>query len=106
MLAIDFRASRGRAFPALLDRTLARFGPRLERLEVGRHRCYRFVILPGEVRVPELEAEVAWLHERLARQAGTRLWLNGWVLQRGQPFSSRTLGLLVHAWFDGTRRFA
>ena len=106
LLAIDFRASRARAFPSLLDRALARFGPRLERLELGRHRCYRFVVLPGEARVPELEAEVSWLHERLARQAGTRLWLNGWVLRRGEPFSIRTLGLLVHAWFDGARRFA
>jgi len=82
MLAMDFRRSRSAAFDEALARAAAVFGDGLERLEVEDRVHYRFAIdarrgtLAG--RAAAIALDVQWLHGRLSKLKGSRLWLNGW----------------------------
>ncbi|MEZ4454481.1 MAG: hypothetical protein R3B09_33830, partial [Nannocystaceae bacterium] len=104
-LALEFRGSRARAFPDLLARALAAF-PALERLEVDGERCYRITIGPEPERralrrlVSGHEGDLLYLHGRLGRLRGTRLWINGWCLPADGPWTPAHQVHWIRAWLD------
>ncbi|MEE9385859.1 MAG: hypothetical protein V3V08_20810 [Nannocystaceae bacterium] len=102
MLAIDFRTSRARNFSELLDRAARVFGSDLERLRIVDQIFYRIAIFegPGTLagRVASKAADLHWLHARLAKLKGTRLWLNGWCFADTGPLRPAAHVHLVRAW--------
>ena len=103
LLALDFRPSRARAFPPLLARAQAAFGPWLDRLRVGDQRWYRLALWPSPALRRHLAThgqDLLWLHAHLGKLRGARLWLNGWCIPAAGPWSHPTQVHLVHAWLD------
>jgi len=108
MIALDFRHSRARDFPSLLTRARATSGPALERLLVEGRTHYRFSLRAGRGtlagRVAAAAHDLQWLHRRLSRLRGTRLWLNGWCFTSEGPVRPAVQTHLVAAWLGWAAR--
>jgi hypothetical protein len=115
MLALEFRSSSSRRFPALVERASAAFGEQLERIRVGTKLHYRVAILErttdgrreagsslGE-RVAPVELDLESLHRDLGRLRGVRLWLNGWRFDDDSPLRPRTRAPLLRGWLEWAR---
>jgi hypothetical protein len=104
LLALDFPRSRSPAFADLLARAQASFGDAFERLSIGGRACWRIVIAQGRGtlagRASAAAYDLVWLHERLARLRGSRLWLNGWCFTSDGPVRSAAQVHLVRAWLQ------
>jgi hypothetical protein len=104
LLAIDFRRSRARGFAEVLARARQAFGPELERLDVDGQACYRVTLREGRGtlagRVAAVAQDVQWLHARLGRLKGTRLWLGGWCFPVDGPWRAPIQVHLVRAWLS------
>lgn len=104
MLALDFRRSRSQSFQAVLGRAHAVFGEGLEALDVDGKRHYRVVLSEGRGtlagRAAAAAADVQWLHARLSRLKGTRLWLNGWCFPADGPLRAPVQVHLVRGWLS------
>jgi hypothetical protein len=110
MLALEFRSSKSRRFPALVERATAAFGARLERLRVAEILHYRFAVferpypddervtLPAVVRPLVLDIES--IHRDLLRLRGVRLWLNGWCFDDDSSLRPAVRAPLLRAWLD------
>jgi hypothetical protein len=103
-LALDFRRSRARAFDAALDRARAVFGDALEALDVDGRAHYRLLLArgPGTLagRAAAAAHDVQWLHTRLGKLRGARLWLNGWCFPQDGPISPAIQVHLVRGWLS------
>lgn len=104
LLAIDFRRSRAKSFSELLHRAQEVFGSELERLDVGGQPCFRVSVHEGPGtfagRVAARAQDIQWLHGRLGRLRGTRLWLNGWCFPVDGPWRAPVQVHLVRAWLS------
>lgn len=110
MLALEFRSSKSRRFPALIERATAAFGAGLERLRVGATLHYRFALFEGEpapphtarlrARVRPLALDIEGIHRDLLRLRGVRLWLNGWCFDDSSPLRPPVRVPLVRGWLD------
>ncbi|MCA9708542.1 MAG: hypothetical protein KDK70_22020 [Myxococcales bacterium] len=104
LLAIDFRRSRAASFAALVQRARQVFGTGFERLDVGGQPHYRVSLREGRGtlagRVAATAQDVQWLHGRLGRLKGTRLWLNGWCFPVDGPWRAPVQVHLVRAWLS------
>lgn len=104
MLAIDFRRSRSKSFPALAARAHRVFGKDFERLDVGGDPRFRVGIFEGPGtfagRVAAKAQDIHWLHERLGKLKGTRLWINGWCLPMDGPWRAPIQTHLLRAWLS------
>jgi hypothetical protein len=113
MLAIDFPASRTRDLPELVDRA-RRFAAHTEtrfdslrlrstkRSRVGRS-CFRLWLSESEALGRSLRTaagHLTYLHRRLVRLKGTRLWIDGWCFQQDDPLRPAVQAYLVQAWID------
>ena len=102
LLALDFRHSRAKNFPDLVGRAALTFGPQFERFDVRGRPHYRFMVREGAGtlagRVSAAAQELLWLHGRLARLRGSRLWINGWCLPSDGPFGAAVQVHWVRAW--------
>lgn len=102
MLAMDFRRSRAKNFSEILARIGVLFGDGFETFRVDGKTVHRFVVwgdrgtLAG--RAAAAAHDLRWVHERLAKLKGTRLWLNGWAFASEGPFSAPIQVHLVRAW--------
>ncbi len=108
MLALDFRHSRAHDFGDALGRAHVVFGEDLERLLVkGRHH-YRVSVREGRGTLAGRSAaasqDIQWLHRRLGRLKGTRLWLNGWCLPLSGRFGAGVQSHLVRSWLAWAAR--
>lgn len=107
-LALDFRHARARDFSQLLARAHAAAthepggAVHFERLTVDERPHYRLRIRPGTWPAG-LAGDVQWLHRRLVRLRGTRLWLNGWCFPQDGPVRGPAQTHLVDAWLDWAR---
>ena len=103
MLAMDFRRSRSRGFQEILDRARRVF-PQLEQLQIGNRTQYRFRLEEGRGtlagRVAAATVDVQWLHQRLAKLKGSRLWLNGWRFDAEGPVRPPAQVHLVRGWLS------
>jgi hypothetical protein len=104
LLALDFRRSRAKGFGEVLARAQQAFGPDLERLDVDGQPCFRVSVREGRGtlagRVAALAQDVQWLHGRLGRLKGTRLWLNGWCFPVDGPWRAPIQVHLLRAWLS------
>jgi hypothetical protein len=106
MLALEFRSSKARRFPALVERATAAFGGQLERLRVGESLHYRFAVferadaraLPELVR--PLALDIEGIHRDLLRLRGVRLWLNGWCFDDASRVRPPVRVPLLRGWLD------
>lgn len=102
MLAMDFRRSRAKAFEEILARAQRVFGANLEPLIVGTRPQFRFSLQEGRGtlagRVAAATVDVQWLHARLAKLKGARLWLNGWRFDAEGPIRASAQVHLVRGW--------
>lgn len=106
MLALEFRSSKSRRFPALVERASSAFGAKLERLRVADYLVYRFAIferaeapaLPELVRPLALDIES--IHRDLLRLRGVRLWLNGWCFDDRSTLRPPVRVPLLRGWLD------
>lgn len=102
LFALDFRRSRSRSFASLLARAQQVFEGDFERLDVGGRLHYRLSLREGRGtlagRVAARAQDIQWLHGRLGRLRGTRLWLNGWCFPVDGPFRAPVQVHLVRAW--------
>lgn len=113
-LALDFRSSRTRSFPELVRRAQAvaaqaRGSAEFEALAVhaapgGRHH-YRLSFWTDRASPAAVAAglravhlDLTWLHARLVRLRGTRLWLSGWSFADDHPIGPAAQAHLLHAW--------
>jgi hypothetical protein len=107
-LALEFRPSRARGFPALLERARATFEDDLELLQLpgpprgSANLLYRARVREGggtlAGRTAAIAADLTWMHARLARWRGTRVWLNGWPFASEGPWPAPVQAHLVRAW--------
>ncbi len=104
LLALDFRRSRAKAFADVLARAQQVFGPDLEHLDVDGVLCFRLSVRDGRGtlagRVAAAAQDVQWLHGRLGRLKGTRLWINGWCFPVDGPWRAPIQVHLVRAWLS------
>jgi hypothetical protein len=106
MLALEFRSSKARRFPTLVERASAAFGARLERLRVADSLVYRFAIFeradaPGlRELIGPLALDIESIHRDLLRVRGVRLWLNGWCFDDGSPLRPPIRVPLLRGWLD------
>lgn len=104
MLALDFRRSRAKGFEVLLERAQAVFGDALEVLSVDGKLHYRISLFGGRGtlagRAAAISHDLNWLHAKLARLKGTRLWLNGWCFESGGTFKAPVQAHLVGGWLS------
>ncbi len=102
MLGLDFRRSRSKGFDDLLERAQAVFGGGFEVFRVGGKLHYRISLFGGRGtlagRAAAISNDLGWLHGKLARLKGTRLWLNGWCFEAGGPFKAPVQAHLVGGW--------
>lgn len=102
ILALDFRRSRAKAFLEVLARAQQVFGPDFEHLDVDGQPCFRACVREGRGtlagRVAAIAQDVQWLHGRLGRLKGTRLWLDGWCFPVDGPWRAPIQVHLVRAW--------
>lgn len=113
-LALDFRSSRTRTFPELVRRAqaiaaTARGCAEFEALAVhatpaSKHH-YRLSFWtdrssPAAVAAAlrAVHLDLTWLHARLVRLRGTRLWLSGWSLADDHPIGPAAQAHLLQAW--------
>jgi hypothetical protein len=108
MIAIDFRHSRARDFASLLTRARAMSGPAFEQLLVEGRTHYRFSLRAGRGtlagRVAAAAHDLQWLHRRLSRLRGTRLWLNGWCFTAEGAVRPAVQTHLVAGWLGWAAR--
>jgi hypothetical protein len=103
-ISLDFRRSRARSFEELVERARAVFGDTFETLRVGKVVHHRFGLygsrgtLAG--RASAIANDLQWLHSRLSRLKGTRLWLNGWPFPAEGTLKSAIQVHLVRAWLS------
>ena len=115
VLALEFRSSRARGFPDLVARAqaLAARGPAAEfaALDLDQRRHYRLAyfadrcppaLLAAQLRAAHLD--LAWLHARLLRLRGSRLWLGGWRFDVDDPLGPAAQGHLLQAWLRWAER--
>lgn len=104
MLAIDFRRSRAKSFALIFERARRVFGPGLEPLLAGTQPHFRFALKQGRGtlagRVSAATVDVQWLHARLGRLKGTRLWLNGWRFDADGSIRAAAQVHLVRGWLS------
>lgn len=104
LLALDFRRSRSRGFEDLLRRAHAVFGDGFEPLRVGGKLHYRIALFGGRGtlagRAAAISNDLTWLHAKLARLKGTRLWLNGWSFESDGTFKAPVQAHLVGGWLS------
>ena len=97
-------AATGLSFAALVQRARQVFGTGFERLDVGGQPHYRVSLREGRGtlagRVAATAQDVQWLHGRLGRLKGTRLWLNGWCFPVDGPWRAPVQVHLVRAWLS------
>lgn len=104
MLAIDFRHSRAKQFEELLSRAMGSFGDGLASFRVHGKLQYRCGLqatrgtLAGQAAATA--HELSWLHARLTKLRGTRLWLNGWCFPADGTFGAGAQTHLLQAWFS------
>lgn len=114
VLALDFRSSRTRSFPDLVRRAqavadVARACAEFETLAVvdrpGDRQHYRLAVWQGRAPAAAVAAalraahlDLTWLHARLVRLRGTRLWLNGWCFADDHPIGPAAQAQLLQAW--------
>lgn len=109
LLALDFRSSRARGFPDLVARAqaIAARSPAAEfaALDVDQRRHYRLTFFAGRSEPAALAAQLraahldlAWLHGRLVRLRGSRLWLGGWRFDADDPLGPAAQAHLLQAW--------
>ncbi len=95
---------RAKAFEEALARAHQVFGPDLERLDVDGQPCFRVTVTEGRGtlagRVAAIAQDVQWLHARLGRLRGTRLWLGGWCFPVDGPWRAPIQVHLVRAWLQ------
>jgi len=109
-LALEFRHSRAKTFPALLAHADAAFPEHVERLEMAGKRWYRLSIWAGPKRrhlrhlLGERGSDLVYLHGRLARLRHARLWLNGWSFDGDGPWTAPHQVHLVQAWIEHASR--
>ncbi|MBK9755437.1 MAG: hypothetical protein IPO88_18395 [Nannocystis sp.] len=115
LLALDFRSSRARGFPDLVARAqaLAARGPAAEfaALDVDGRRHYRLAYHAGRCSPAALAAQLraahldlVWLHARLLRLRGSRLWLGGWRFDSDDRLGPAAQGHLLQAWLRWAER--
>lgn len=106
MLALEFRSSKARRFPTLVERATAAFGSRLERLRIGDALIYRVAIfeLAGAPALADvvgpLALDIESIHRDLLRLRGVRLWLNGWCFDDDSPLRPPVRVPLLRGWLD------
>jgi len=104
LLALDFRRSRSKGFEDLLDRAQAVFGDGFEALRIDGKVHYRIALFGGRGtlagRAAAISNDLTWLHARLARLRGTRLWLNGWCFESNGAFKAPVQAHLVGGWLS------
>lgn len=109
LLALDVRESRARGFPQLLEHAEAAFPGHLERLEIDGRPWRRLTLWAGDAAggrralrrlLAEHGDDLAFLHRRLARLRGARLWLSGWRFDADGPWTPAHQVHLVRAWID------
>lgn len=104
LLSMDFRRSRAKSFEDLLGRAQRVFGDGLESLRIGGRPQYRFSLREGRGtlagRVAAATVDVQWLHARLSKLKGTRLWLNGWRFDAEGPIRASAQVHLVRGWLS------
>ncbi|MCH9688204.1 MAG: hypothetical protein K0V04_42630 [Deltaproteobacteria bacterium] len=102
LLAIDFRRSRARTFSSLLTRARQVFGSDYERLDVGGEPRFRVGVHTGRGtmagQVAAKAQDIQWLHGRLGKLKGTRLWINGWTFAVDGAWRAPIQVHLVRAW--------
>lgn len=108
LLALDFRRSRSAAFTEVLARARQVFGEGLEWLSVDGREVHRIVLdarrgtIAGRAAAAALDLQ--WLHGRLAKLRGTRLWLNGWCFDEHGSVRPAVQAHLVRAWLGWAAR--
>ncbi len=108
LLALDFRRSRSAAFSEVLARAAQVFGDGLEWLSVDGREVHRIVLdarrgtIAGRAAAAALDLQ--WLHARLAKLRGTRLWLNGWCFDENAAVRPTVQAHLVRAWLGWAAR--
>ncbi|MCA9661737.1 MAG: hypothetical protein KC486_25590 [Myxococcales bacterium] len=81
-------------------------GELAERLEIDGAPAYRLALWAGPRRQALRDllrahgGDLLYLHGRLARLRGARLWLNGWCFASDGPWSAPRQVHLVRAWID------
>lgn len=121
VLALDFRSSRTRSFPELVRRAQAvadqaRGCAEFTALAVhgapgGHHSAppgphhYRLSFWTDRATTATVAAtlravhlDLTWLHARLVRLRGTRLWLSGWSFSDDHPIGPAAQAHLLQAW--------
>jgi hypothetical protein len=114
LLALDFRSSRASRFPELVRRAQALGqapGATFEALDLDGKRRYRLAFWPDRAAPLALAAalrashlDLVWLHARLAKLQGTRLWLSGWSFDGQGPHSPAIQAHLLQAWLHFTEQ--
>lgn len=111
LLALEFRHSRARAFPALVAHAVAAFPEQLDRLTLGRERWFRLTLRATPSRralrllLREHGDDLVYLHRHLGRLRHTRLWLNGWCFESSGPWTCAQQVHLVRAWIEHASLF-
>lgn len=104
MLSLDFRRSRSKGFEDLLERAQAVFADGFEALTVSNKLHYRIGLFGGRGtlagRAAAISNDLTWLHGKLARLKGTRLWLNGWSFESSGAFKAPVQAHLVGGWLS------
>lgn len=104
MLSLDFRRSRSKGFEDLLERAQAVFGDGFEVLTIRNKLHYRIGLFGGRGtlagRAAAISHDLTWLHGKLARLKGTRLWLNGWGFESSGAFKAPVQAHLVGGWLS------
>jgi hypothetical protein len=115
VLALDLRGSRARGFPDLVARAQAiaerSSSAEFTALDIDARRHYRLAFhgdrttpaaLAAQLRAAHLD--LAWLHGRLVRLRGTRLWLGGWRFDADDPLGPAAQAHLLQAWLRWAER--
>lgn len=103
MVALEFRNSRSKRFPGLVERAHASFGGRLERLRLGDVLHYRVAVFDSgrlSSEVADLELDLERIHQELLRIRGVRLWLNGWCFDDHSPLRPAARVPVLRGWLD------
>jgi len=109
LVALDFRGSRARGFPDLVARGQAlatrSCAAEFVALALAGRPHYRLTFWTGRGPAAALAAQLraahldlVWLHGRLARLRGSRLWLGGWRFDADDPLGPALQAHLLQAW--------